>query len=309
MEHVSLAVKTETEFDRKTYIKQALENFKQAADNISVSKFESICQFLINYSYHVGIIELALERARKLDIDGQAVSVYEERQTTNDAKNAILRACLESYDFALMALSDVLRFRNHAVPAGRIPIEDPAVYQRNVIDTAIKSRDKLFHYKLYGWFMEKGLKEELLTMETPYLISFFENYVTDEETSLGFLWEYYRNRDQYFQSAACLVKLARSSSPKMLLDYRINYLTYASVNAKSEINPGPSLIVFYANLEQMLEDGSLQKRLQGILRSADTVEAHLAADEMDRVLMSRAELYEKYGKQFHILESVFSENR
>lgn len=309
MEHIKLAVKTETEIDRKTHLKQALDYFKEAADNISVSKFQAICEYLIKYSYHVGIIELALERAHKLDVDGQAVSVYEEKQTGNDAKNAVLRACLESYDFALGALSDVLMFRKHSVPPGRIPIEDPAVYQRIVIDTAIKSRDKLFHYKLYGWFMEKGLKEELLTIETPYLVSFFEKYVTDEETSLGFLWEYYRNRDRYFESAVCLVKLAQSHSPNMLLSARINYLTIASVNAKSDDNPKPSQAIFYSNLDQMLDDGLLQQRVQSILRSADNVEAHLAADQMDKALMSRQELYENYGKKFHVLESVFSENR
>lgn len=309
MEHIKLAVKAETEFDHKTQLKQALEYFKEAADNISVPKFGAICNFFIERSYHVGVIELALERAHKLDVDNQAVSVYEERQTGNDAKTALLRACLESYDFALTALSDVLMFRNHSVPSERTPIEDPAVYQRNVIDTAIKSRDKLFHYKLYGWFMEKGLKEELLTIETPYLVSFFEKYVTDEDTSLGFLWEYYRNRDRYFESAACLVKLAQSNSPNMLLNSRINYLTIASVNAKSDINPGPSQTVFYLKVKQMLDDGLLQQRVQNILRSADTVEAHLAADQMDKMLMSCEELYQLYGKKFHILESVFSENR
>lgn len=309
MEYVKLAVKTETDYDRVAHIKESLENFKKAADNISVSKFRAICEFFIQSSYHVGIIELALERAHKLDAEKKAVSVYEDKQTTDDAKNALLRAVMESYDFALEALSDVLRFRSQPVPADRIPIQNPAVYQRNVLDTAIKSKDKLFHYKLYGWFMDKGLKEELLTIETPYLVSFFEKYVTDEESSLGFLWEYYRNREYYFQSAACLVKLAESSSPTLKLDARLNYLMIASVNAQSETNPTPPQIIFNATLNQMLHDGSLQKRIQSILRSADTVEAHLAADALDKVLLSKNELYEKYGKNFHVLESVFKEDR
>lgn len=268
---------------------------------------KSICEIYVKFSFHVGIIELSIARACKLDPLNQSEAAFENTQGNDDAKAAILRARMESYNFALDALSDVQLLKSNPLPPHRTPIQDVAVYIRNVFDTAIRSTDPLFHYRLYGWFMKNGLQEELLSFETPYLVPYFKKNLVSEESSLEFLWRYYRNKEHYMEAAASLVKLVKLNSPSLNLKTRTQYLSFAYVNAQSESDPQGIEIEFSNRIKQMLDDSQLQLRVQEILRSSEGIEAQLAADRLDKELLDREGLLLQYGSKFHFLEPVFTE--
>jgi nuclear pore complex protein Nup155 len=309
MEYLKVALATDAEYERRVAIKQSLNSFKEAADQISLQNLKTICDIYIQFAFHVGIIELALERAKKQDPQNLALLTHESPQYADESKVALSQARMDSYNFALHALNDVLLIRSQQLPPNRTPISDPKVYARNVIDAALKYDDQLFHYTLYNWLMEKNMQEELSTIDTPYLIPYFQKHVADEKSSLEFLWVHYRNKEEYFEAAKCLRQLAHTESPTLTLSDRLKYLSYAATNAQSamaEGNKSQYLPRLYALIQEDIRVCKLQERVQSILRSQrDNAEVQWAADNLDRGLFSRVELWKEYGSRFLVLQHVF----
>lgn len=311
MEYLKRSMCAETEYERMLSIKESLKYFNNAASNIPTDKMRAICQVYVQYSFHIGVVQLALSRAQMLDPQNLAFVAFESPQSCNDIQNTLLKARMEAYDFALEALSDAHRLKSQPLPAGRSAIGDPNVYSRMVTDAALQSRDEIFHFRLYRWFMENNLRDELLMIDTPYLVTYFQKYVNDENSSLDFLWKYYRNRHRYYQAAMYLRQLAFSNSPSLQLSQRIEYLALANVNIQAvatdtTISPREAAL-FCQELNRNINNSNLQQRIQNILRSTEGVEAQVAADALDRVLFNEHELREQYGLRFHVLSNVFSE--
>ncbi|KAI7897767.1 Nup133 N terminal like-domain-containing protein [Cokeromyces recurvatus] len=233
IEFIRRAYKDDSDYERIESLKESLHHFKAAADEISDQKMESICQVYKEQTFHIGIIELALERAQKIDPQQQGILAFEAltaRSTStiihDETSEALMYARLNSYQFIFDALTDFIFNPNKKEPA----VDNATMYAKQVFETMIRNDDKLFHYKLYEWYLERGLMDELLKVDTPYLIPFFEHYVADKEVALTFLWQYYRLKDQYLEAAEYLDSLA--SLPNLSVNDRLQYIALALINAR-----------------------------------------------------------------------------
>lgn len=101
------------------------------------------------------------------------------------------------------------------------------------IDT---SDDEVFQTDLYDWYLQNNRSEQLLEVESPYVITYLERRSSDDIVHADLLWRYYVQNERY-QDAA-VVQLALAKSKFMLsLDRRIEYLGNAKTNA-STTRPG-----------------------------------------------------------------------
>ncbi|KAG2228604.1 hypothetical protein INT48_003834 [Thamnidium elegans] len=305
MEYLRRALCSEADYERNVSISKSLEYFKMAAGAISVKKMSGICNTYLVYAFHVGIVELALERAQKVDPQNFGFSAFESPHNSDSVKNSLLQSRLESYDFALQALDDAYRLAYQPIPAERTTIEDPNVHFRMVIDTALGSKDELFHFKLYEWFMRNNLENELMSSNASFLVTYFQKYVDNEKNSFNFLWRYYRNRGEFAMAAEYLYKLASSTTSDIDLSERTHYLTFAKINILAAASDQSSPTHYIANLNAVLEESikvaQLQSRVQSILRSAQGVDAQVAADKLNTQLFTKQELWDQYGSQFQVL--------
>ncbi|CAO0792466.1 unnamed protein product [Mucor circinelloides] len=304
IEYLRRAMHDESDMERVHSLRNSLYNFKDAAAYISDAKLESICRIYIQSSYHTGILELALERAKKIDPQDKGAAASESVTALNETTAKLLAARIDTYKNIFKALEDVLMLEKSGVPSDRVPIASqylPA-YVSKVFDTAMASDDKLFHYQLYNWFLSHGLESKLLEYETPYLIPYFEQYIPDREKSLGFMYQFYNQKHQYREAFGCLYRLATLPSEALDLDKRIELMSQALINAKcGKLGPEAEDAV-----NELIRVAGMQGRIKAILQGmTDNVEARQAVNELNHRLYTQQQLEGLFIGRFSVLKEIF----
>lgn len=295
----------ETDAERAISLKNSLQNFKQAAAYISDAKLGSICSVYIQASFHTGILNLALERAKQIDPQDKGVAAFESVASMNETTGRLLTARLETYKYIFDALEDVVELEKKGVPEGRVPIASQymAGYISKVFDTAMASNDKLFHYQLYKWFMEHGFESKLLKFETPYLIPYFEQHIPDRVKSLDFMYHFYSQKQQHAEAFSCLCKLATLPTEVLNLDTRIELLSQASINARC----GNLDADAKAFVNELIRVVGIQGRIRAILEGdTDSVEARQAVQQLNNRLYSQQELEDLFVSRFPVVKDILS---
>jgi nuclear pore complex protein Nup155 len=98
---------------------------------------------------------------------------------------------------------------------------------KKIIEIFEKSKDELFHFILYSWYINKSYIDELLNYKTKFL----ENFLL-ENNFYDLLWQYYSKNENYEKSSNILKILAEKFDIKIDLDKRIEYLSKSIINAK-----------------------------------------------------------------------------
>lgn len=130
----------------------------------------------------------------------------------------------------------------------------------NTYQRALSSTDEAFHFKMYEWHTERGLTDQLLEIRSNYL----EHYLLREPLTwerYDLLWQYYARHYQHSKAARVLATLAESTEFGLTLNKRLEYLSLAASNAKSEF-PNPAMrqdiIGFLTDIDEKLEVGAIQ---------------------------------------------------
>ncbi|KAI8368163.1 Non-repetitive/WGA-negative nucleoporin C-terminal-domain-containing protein [Radiomyces spectabilis] len=301
MENVRRAQKAETDFERTSALSESLTFFKEAAEYVTDEKLARVCMEYRHQGYHVGAVELALECANKFDPQQQGLAYAEGRQAPSDPRLTFYNIRVACYDRVFDTLMEAKMLRDGTLQHPKVV--NPSNYAAEVFAKALASQDKLFHYSLYAWLRHNGLKSELLAVDTAYLIPFFNDCVDPMEAK-EFLWQYYRRRENYYEAALCLEKLAKDSS-NLKLTKRVEYLALAVVNARcrdSKHQRRQEATELLQNLEEHVEVARIQVRLHQILPSCGP-EGDRISQSLDDRLASITELF-MIAKEFNVYDEV-----
>ncbi|KAF7731213.1 hypothetical protein EC973_000628 [Apophysomyces ossiformis] len=297
VENMRRAHHAEAEYERGRCLTESLKYFKEASDYLTEEQLDEISKEYGQQGFHVGTIELAIERAQRLDPQQQALSYLESNAPENDQRLYFYETRIKCYQYVFRTLTEVKNMRDNPkqVPQNS-KIHDPYSHAARAFSAALAHRDKLFHYALYDWFIRMDMKADLLAVDTEYLIPFFRDRV-DAVIGLDFLWQYCRRREQYFEAALYLEELALRSKGLGLLK-RVEYLSLAVVNArcrdpKRQLWQESTQLLQY--LEERVEVARLQVRLHQTLQNYGPETAEVAKDLEER-LMDLHELskYQEY---------------
>jgi hypothetical protein len=146
-----------------------------------------------------------------------------------------------------------------------------------------------------------------LQTRTPYL----EGYLAREPTTLektDLLWQFYVRTSRYASAASVLASLAESLSLPLSLQKRVEYLSLAVGNAKSQI-PSSSrgdAVQFLTDVEEKLEVAQVQIEIFRAIEEGD-----LPADEkqqwlekVEERLLTISELYSEFAEPLGLLEII-----
>ena len=100
----------------------------------------------------------------------------------------------------------------------------------DVIDT---SDDEVFQTNLYDWYLAQGQSERLLSINSPYIITYLQRKSADDIAHADLLWRYYNQANLNHEAAAVQLALAKSAFT-LSLDRRIEYLSRAKANASAQ---------------------------------------------------------------------------
>lgn len=310
MEYIRRALHEDSENEKRYFLQQSLSQFQQASDQISEAHISSICSFYQAQSFHVGVVELMLDRAQKLDPQQQALAVFESGGQGDEASKALYDARTKTYNYIFLALKDARSLLQPKIDMSRrVPIADKAVYVKRVFESALQNKDPLFHYKLYYWYINENMTDELLAVDTEFLVPFFSKVVQDEYISLNFLWQYYRGKTQFYKSAICLTRLAEMPSDQITLEARMKYLAYARVNCRcgekeTDIS-NYTRVQLAERIDTRMNTCRLQIRIQNILKNSGNIDAIAAAKELDYQLFDDERKLYSYAERFPQLQDLF----
>ncbi|CAO3688764.1 unnamed protein product [Rhizopus stolonifer] len=272
IELIRQALSERLEDERTHILKQSLLQFQQASEKIPVNHLERVCALYQQQSFHIGVVELMLDRARKLDPHQKALFVYENEGEVDDVSKQLFDDRLKGYDLILKTLKDAKSLMlPNANLENRAPIIDKTLYVKQVFEEAVQNKDPMFHYQLYCWYIDENMMDELLKFDTEYLVPFFTNILKDEYKSLEFLWQYYRTKSQFYEAACCLARLAELPNEKITLEDRIKYLAFARINCRcgeqESDTSSHKTSRLLQKLDTLMEEYRAQTRAQNALKN------------------------------------------
>ncbi|CAG8497138.1 532_t:CDS:10 [Paraglomus occultum] len=265
-------------------LSKALGLFCEGIENMTFGTLENICTEFQQLGYHSGAITLALSGANKLDVS--------HRQPY--------------YDLVINIMRDADVFSDR-----------PTYYdeqQRDVVlDTALTDaanlNDKGFIFAVYDEFFRAGTIRRLFELPYPYLDEYFQHNITPDEVGLikqELYCDYCTIRNNSAKAAEIRYNLAHSRDFNINLDKRLEYLSRCVADARSaQITTDTREMVERLRIyEDSLRVAHVQHEIKLELEARG-----IRADELDRNLIERQQLFEDYAEKYNLHEiklSLFS---
>ncbi|GAA5918079.1 hypothetical protein JCM8208_001213, partial [Rhodotorula glutinis] len=295
--------------ERTECLRESLRLFTKAAGHLSLERLQEICKEYTSLRYALGVIDLALACAHKWDPSDRAVSFWLDEQPSSDPRASAFsqrQTCHRLVFDALKAMDAALDEASRSGRAGAA--EDADGMRTNAYNKALAVRDDFFHAELYDWYLSRNLTDQLLETRTPYLEGFLAREPTTLEKS-DLLWQYYVRTGRYARAAQVLASLAESAAFPLSLQKRVEYLSLAVGNAKSQQSSSSSrgdAVQFLTDVEEKLEVAQVQIEIfraieEGSLPS-DEKQAWL--EKVEERLFTITELYADFAEPLELLEII-----
>lgn len=321
-ELLQAAMKAETKSNKEEMLRESLELFQQVNQQLNLP---AICQEFHQARFYDGVVDLCLSSAAKQDPSNLALHYYRNGKPPSDMQGMqAFSARYECYQSVTDILDELLVTSTAAtaspVPArpGPPPSPDPNLltreeaerYLENMMKKCLSSEDELFHVALYDWLVDKGLKERLLEISSPFVEPYLQRatqYEPDNLCMMDLLWMFYEKSKNYPAAARILSKLAERRTIDLTLQQRIAYLSRAVMCAKSSSlrTSSASEGEFLYDLEEKLEVARLQLQvLEAITKHHDNQNPQVqdACSQLNSELMDVTKLYGDYADKFELSE-------
>jgi len=307
--------------ERRHQLTEALSLLKSVSQPLNLGV---ICQQLTAVHFYLGVVELCLAEARKVDPQQLAVHFYNNGEPGEDIQG--MQAYMARFE-CYKCITDTICYLwsasvNHpqapSVPTQPGPpattdtrLMDPQqaeAYKEEVLQAALRCDDSLFHAALYDWLFATNHAEKLLEVNTPYVEQYLRrkvNLQTDNTSALDMLWKHYEKTENFPAATRILAQLAERIGGTINLSQRLEYLSRAVICAKSSTSRlGTSAAgEFLHELEEKMEVARLQMNVYKCLsnmRNSPDVEA--AKNKLDSELLDITSLYEDFADRFELHE-------
>ncbi|KAG0656686.1 hypothetical protein C6P46_006988 [Rhodotorula mucilaginosa] len=297
--------------ERTECLRESLRLFTKAAGHLSLERLQEICKEYTSMRYTAGVVDLALACAHRWDQADRAVAYWLDDCPPGDARESAYKQRRTCHQLVFDSLEAMDHLLDEAAkpnrPAGSMSYEEADSLRTNAYNKALSVKDEFFHFELYDWYLSRGLSNQLLETRTSYLEAFLSREPTTlEKTDL--LWQYYVRTGRFAAAASVLAALADTSAFPLALHQRVEYLSLAVGNAKSQV-PSTSrgdTVQFLTEVEEKLEVAQVQIE---IFRAIE--EGNLPQDEkqqwLDKVedrLFTISELYSDFAEPLELLEVI-----
>ena len=290
--------------ERKEYLKTALDHFVKSADSLSAKGFDSYIREFMELGAFVEIVLLGVAFAKSIDPADEALTSYHMiTPAASDygvGSSEIVSERLNIYEQIIQnSLQQVL-----LNPSGRIPSKEADSQLQQVLNAIASSRDELFQVRVFDWIFETcpDRKEQLILSGmsgSKYLENYLVQRFNQEQTGADLnvfgvlLWKHYGKQERFLEAAQVLTIIA-TKPVNMSLKLRIEALSRAVTFARtSKVDiPKNDGKVMKEELEDRLEVALIQLEIYEILRK----------DELNTLLFSLSDLYNKYAKPNRLFE-------
>ncbi|KAL8938397.1 MAG: hypothetical protein Q9211_003227 [Gyalolechia sp. 1 TL-2023] len=290
----------------RDYLNESLRLFKQVAGSLSMEQLHWIIGQYIALQFYAGSIQLCLNKARESDRGNRALTWIQEGRPPGDKRAESFESRRKCYDLIHQVILSIERSRMESpdIADGHLTLSGKR--RDEAADEIDTSDDEVFQTDLYDWYLQNSRSEQLLEVESPYVITYLERRSSDDIVHADLLWRYYVQNERY-QDAA-VVQLALAKSKFMLsLDRRIEYLGNARTNA-STTRPGivRSLRTeVLREVSDLLEVANIQSDLLQRLKCHKMITADRkpkVVEELDGNILPLSVLFNTYCEPAHYFD-------
>lgn len=319
---------TQDPIERRLQLQEALRLLKTV---IQPLQLRVVCNQLAAVAHYTGIVDLCLAEARKCDPHDLAQHFYTQGEQPEDTQG--MQAYIHRME-CYKCITETLGYLWNAAaqhpqspsmpqlpgpPQTRDPnhmaVEQAQKHSGEVLETALKSNDMLFHSALYSWFFTTNRSEQLLNIQTPYLESYLQRragQAGDKIPALDMLWKHYEKKNNFTAAARILAQLSQRHGMDLPLDRRLEYLSRSIMCAKAAPSGGSAASSgeFLHELEEKMEVARLQQQVQkALLRLKESnvatslqVDIRDALERLQSDLLDITMLYEDFADRFDLWE-------
>lgn len=281
-ELIQKALVTDNITDRLNFLNESLTLYKEIAGAL-VLTLPDICLQYFNLRYYTGIVELVLSCAYAIDPNNLAIRAL--REGVPEEGKQLIGVRNKCYSEVSAVLTKLHNFDEEINPQELINA------RREVITMALNSRDELFHYNLYAWYIDNGITNELISIKTPYLEDYLKFFCRTNNNQL--LWRYYLNNNRFGDAADILVRMALEE-PDAMLEERFDFLTKALNLAQADETISHDMV---NEIRDRVDLARIQLRIKARL-----LLENLNVSALDSQLFDLSDLYNQYTQKYHLYE-------
>ncbi|KAJ3262376.1 hypothetical protein HK103_002791 [Boothiomyces macroporosus] len=245
--------------------------FLSISKHLTLEKLSEIVENFKQLRFYPGIIDLVLLKSSEYVIpDNLAVDV-------NNPYNEILDLRQRCYELIFGTFSSI----SNLGATGQMSKDQVEKYTKVLLNKALASDDRNFHYSLYTWFINQSWIDKLLEIQSPH----FEAFLVEKKRDLvlaDYLCRFYVRNNRFFDAAQLLSEIA--CYPGLNLDTRLSYLANAIANAKS--CTGSNTQELLGQLNDLLDVARIQADIISTLKNIPDTE--LLLQELDSELLDLA---------------------
>lgn len=286
-------------------LKNAVILFEEAYESLTLENIENSINIMLNLEYYTGAVELLLKLAFKLGLTSSSTTLSVD---TNDVINtsSINQRIIENnkkklqlYDLIFKILAKVdLKAIKVTETNDQLLINEFTETRDSTYETCFASQDKSFHYEFYQWFINQGVNERLLDINTPFILSFLEEKSENDLTLSDLLWLYHAKRENYFAAANILYSLSISEF-KLNLNQRIEYLSRANgfCNCVCPPNLRQKMIELSSIIQELFDVANIQLDVLSTIKTDKRINddnKKIAIDSLNFKILSISDIFNSY---------------
>ena len=216
----------------RNLLNESLKLFMQVSDKLPMDYLESAVKQFISLQFFAGAIQLILKVAHESDKANEALSWVNEGRSDSDSRKVKFDYRSQCYNLVHAVINSVDQSMNQGSAFVDGPPTLIATRRNEAYDVITQSKDEVFLFNLYDWYLSQSWNDRLLATESPFIVPYLRRKSNDDITHADLLWRYYGQSSQFYDAACVQLQLARSGFD-LSLDRRIEYLSRARANAST----------------------------------------------------------------------------
>lgn len=282
--------------------------FEEAYESLTLENIQNSVNIMVELEFFSGAVRMCLSLAHKLTVTksstkpGATTAITTPNESfgldilKNDAKPTLI---LQLYEIIFTILSKIdLKTIQITETNDQLLINDFIEIRDSTYETCFASKNKAFHYEFYQWFINQGVSERLLSINTPFILPFLEEKSQNNLELTDLLWLYHAKRESYFAAANILYSLAILEF-NLKLQQRIEYLSRANgfCNCVCPPNVRQKMIQLSSVVGELFEVANVQLDILSAISQDDRISKdnkQLAIQELNYKILNLSELFNSY---------------
>ncbi|KAI5811602.1 Non-repetitive/WGA-negative nucleoporin C-terminal-domain-containing protein [Peziza echinospora] len=293
----------EEEFEvRAKHLRESLRLFQQTAASMSMVDLRETVEEFKRLKFYPGAVQLALVAAKEMDRGNQAMGYLNDGSLEHDPRATAYKKRQECYRLVFEALEEVDAFSSGSPDALDGMMTDEANIREDTWDVAKQSDDEVFLHAFYDWLFKRGQANLLLATDSRTALEYLQRRSVESLPHAELLWQFFARREDYFQAASVLCKLARGDF-KLKLENRLEFLSRARglCSSNGPVGMRQRMTDLSHQVQEELDVAVIQdeilKRIEGDERISKEKKAVLKK-ELDAQLISLSDLYNKFAEPY-----------